>query len=339
MAGLRNFYDILDECRDCSKNLLLGNGFSVAYDRAVFDYQNLINDSKLPLKIKKIFNIFNTNDYELFLNNLKILSEIFHNRNIAVEMINLMQLIKRDLVRTILSKHPKSQFEIEIERKENTLLFLLNFDKIFTLNYDLLLYWTIMYYLDIKNGKVCSEYISANSNYKLDDGFNNNSPYDCVWTNNRGTQNVYYIHGALPIFYDNTNTYKIKYDVYNNVSLLKQIKDYIKGNVSPLVITEGDSDNKLQWIKQNRYLNDCYQQLGRMKDILFIHGHSLDENDKHIFEAINANQNIKAVYISVYNPSENEETIRQKAYELFNERINNKSLSVEFYNAQSVALW
>ena len=339
MSDLWNFDDLIQRCDNCDKNLLLGNGFSIAYDKTVFDYQNLINDSKLPLKIKKIFKIFKTNDYELVLNNLKILSEAFHNRNIAVELLNLMQLIKRDLVRTILSKHPKSQFEIEIKRKENTLLFLLNFDKIFTLNYDLLLYWIIMYHLDIKNAKVCSEYIGADPNYKPDDGFENNSPYDCVWTNNRGKQNIYYIHGTLPFFYDDIKTYKIKYDTDNDVSLLKQIKGYIKDNISPLVITEGNSDDKLQWIKQSTYLNDCYQQLGLIKDVLFIHGHSLDEKDKHIFKAINANPNINTVFISIFDPIKNEATIRQRANELFKERINDKSLIVDFYNAQSVSLW
>lgn len=339
MSDLWNFDDLIQRCDNCDKNLLLGNGFSIAYDKTVFDYQNLINDSKLPLKIKKIFKIFKTNDYELVLNNLKILSEAFHNRNIAVELLNLMQLIKRDLVRTILSKHPKSQFEIEIKRKENTLLFLLNFDKIFTLNYDLLLYWVIMYHLDIKNAKVCSEYIGADSNYKPDDGFEKNSPYDCVWTNNRGKQNIYYIHGTLPFFYDDIKTYKIKYDTDNDVSLLKQIKGYIKDNISPLVITEGNSDDKLQWIKQSTYLNDCYQQLGLIKDVLFIHGHSLDKKDKHIFEAINDNKNIKKIYISVHQQKENLKDKRKKSDTFFATREKEGTLNVEFYDAESVNIW
>ena len=59
----------------------------------------------------------------------------------------------------------------------------------------------------------------------------------------------------------------------------------------------------------------------------------------YVFDAINANQNIKAVYISIFDPLKNETDIIERAYELFYERIHDKSLSVDFYNAQSVALW
>lgn len=339
MTGLRNFEDLIQECIDCDKNLLLGNGFSIAYEKDTFTYQSLINESSLPQKIKKLFEIFNTTDYELVINNLKVLAETFSNRNISTEIKNIVELVKRDLVRTILNKHPKSQFEVNITRKENTLSFLLNYNNIFTLNYDLLLYWIIMYYLDIQNGKVNYCDILANSNHTIDDGFESYRSFDCVWTNKRKKQNIYYMHGALYLFHDETNTYKIKYDKFRDTSLLKQIKDYIKSNTSPLVITEGNSDDKLKWIRGNHYLNYCYEQFCQIQGVLFIHGHSLDDKDKHIFDAINTNPNIKAVYISIFDPKTNEENIRRKAYERFSERLNNQSLVVDFYNAQSVALW
>ena len=51
MTGLWNFYDLIEECRDCSKSLLLGNGFSISCNR-IFQYEDLFNESKLPNNIK-----------------------------------------------------------------------------------------------------------------------------------------------------------------------------------------------------------------------------------------------------------------------------------------------
>ena len=124
------------------------------------------------------------------------------------------------------------------------------------------------------------------------------------------------------------------------LSIIKQTQNrHVRRNESPLVIIEGNSNDKLRRINDNAYLKYCYQKLNQIKGVVFIYGHSLDYNDEHIFKAINANSNINAVYISIFDPVTNEETIRQKAYDLFAERINDKSLIVDFYNAQSVALW
>ena len=44
----------------------------------------------------------------------------------------------------IAENHPDHPFEIEKEQYAKCKQFLLNFDRIFTVNYDLLLYWAVM---------------------------------------------------------------------------------------------------------------------------------------------------------------------------------------------------
>ena len=322
------FEEAIKECAKYKKNLLLGNGFSRAYNDTAFNYKHLLEASKLPQKLKYLFEIFKTEDYERVINNLETLEQIFNNKeNIVKELRPIEELIKRDLVRTITNKHPTSQYEIEPERKAATLSFLSKFENIFTVNYDLLLYWLIIF-----NIKDCDKFWGD-----MNDGFSENSLKDCIWQTDRlmVIPNVFYLHGGLHLFNDERDTYKIKYDNENGVSLLKQIKAYIKHNISPLVITEGNSIDKKSWIEQNNYLQYCYNKLSEIEGCLFIHGHSLDETDQHIFDAINKNFKIKKIYISVHKDFENLDDKK----ELAKKRFCYKSHILHYYDAESTNIW
>lgn len=339
MTGLRNFDDLIQECIGCDKNLLLGNGFSIAHDNA-FKYSSLLEKSKLPNEIKDIF--YKNVDYEQTIERLNYFSKVFKAINedvIANKFNELTEKIKFNLVETL--TEIQANVKIYDNQNRNTFLFLSNFNNIFTLNYDLLLYWVIIYSVRLyQNSNNDYKNLVNYNNFYPRDGFDRNEDGDdCIWCLDRWEQNIYYLHGGLHLFYDTKNTYKLTYNANNNQTIIDKTKYWLERGTSPLVITEGNSDDKLKWITGNNYLNYCYEQLYQIQGVLFIHGHSLDNKDKHIFDAINANTNINAVYISIFDPVTNEATIRQKASELFPERIDNQSLAVDFYNAQSVALW
>lgn len=322
------FQEAIDECGNCEKNVLLGNGFSRAYDNNAFNYQNLVEASNLPQKLKGLFELFKTNDYELIINHLTNLANIFNKKHISQELLGAAELIRRDLARTISNKHPKSQKEIPIIRKEATLKFLKHFKNIFTLNYDLLLYWLIVY-----NRKECKNYWGNRK-----DGFSKHSNKDCIWLHNPNS-NVFYLHGGLHLFHDERNIFKIKYDNENRVPLLQQIKAYINDGVSPLVITEGSSEDKEFWINQNNYLQYCYNKLSEIEGCLFIHGHSLDDKDQHIFDAITANKKIDKIFISIYNPKINKKDMLKKAKLRFAEAEDDILSKIKFYDASTANLW
>lgn len=323
--AILTFEKAIQKCVDKEKHLLLGNGFSIGFSPDSFKYDAIYNASGLSAEILELFNLFNqTRDYELVISKLKDsmdVAQYLDQTSFAEKLFNYINLIKKDLVYTISNKHPKSQSYIADMAKNNTASFLSNFKNIFTLNYDLLLYWVFMY-----------------SKLKVDDGFTRHTDYDCIWENLRGKQNVFYLHGALHLFYDEFNTYKIKYNQKNNKTILEQIKEYINRDVFPLIITEGNSDDKLRWIRRNSYLQCCFSKLSKIRGVLFIHGHSLNETDQHIFDAINDNYNIKELYISIH---KTEEPDKKRAYakSRFGKRKGKNKIKLYFYNAQSAKLW
>ena len=330
MEKILEFEDAISETNSCQRNILLGNGFSIACDKC-FDYQSLFQFSQLPLEIKNIFQELNTNDFELVMNKFREVTDYcyshFHSEALADLLCNYQWLVRNDLIQCISHIHPKS-FEIAESRKKNTLKFLSNFRYIFTLNYDLLLYWLLMYNLNDLNKKFGD----------LKDGYRGCKEYYREWDKFNDWQNVFYIHGALHLFYKNRDTYKILSDTYYGASLLDITQQYQDKDIFPLVVTEGESKNKLDFINENDYLQYCYNKLSEISGVLFIHGHSLNETDQHIFDAINDNYNIKELYISIH---KTEEPDKKRAYakSRFGKRKGKNKIKLYFYNAQSAKLW
>src|SRR5690606_13184968 len=130
---------------------------------------------------------------------------------------------------------------------------------IFTTNYDLLLYWAIMenqssiksFLNDIqssskkKNVKNCLDFLSINDGFSKE----NNKMKWIEGKYNQSKQNVYYLHGALHLFAEDNNTYKINRN-WNNLfcNLLTQIHSNLDRKTQLLIILEGDSQRKLEAI-------------------------------------------------------------------------------------------
>ncbi len=114
-------------------------------------------------------------------------------------------------------------------------------------------------------------------------------------------------------------------------------RKYQDKDIYPLVVTEGASQDKLDFIKENDYLQYCYNKLSEISAVLFIHGHSLNETDQHIFDAINKNLIIKKIYISVHKDTENLDDKKKLAKERLNIFYSLRRLC--YYDADSANLW
>ena len=116
-----------------------------------------------------------------------------------------------------------------------------------------------------------------------------------------GSQNIFFLHGSFHIYEDNRNIKKIiqKQDrtVYNR---LEEIIHADEKNV--ICIFANESRDKMKQIQTNQYLNKCLEKLSDLSGNLVILGASLDENDKHIFDAVNSSE-ICRLYISTSNRS------------------------------------
>ncbi len=88
------------------------------------------------------------------------------------------------------------------------------------------------------------------------------------------------------------------------------------------------------------YLGKCLRSLSSCEGSLFIHGHSLAENDEHILRAI-VEAKFKAIFVSIHGDAESDENraIGERAEALALRRPERKQLEVEFYDADSAAAW
>src|SRR2546423_14725483 len=114
--------------------------------------------------------------------------------------------------------------------------FLAHFNRIYTLNYDLLLYWAFMQD-EIEPSLSC------------DDGFRtpDDGPADYVtWEpdNAYDQQKIYYMHGALHIFDAGAEIQKYTWR-NTGIRLVEQIRNALQRNLYPLFVAEGESLQKL----------------------------------------------------------------------------------------------
>ena len=99
MERLLEFEEVISETNSDQRNILLGNGFSIACDNS-FDYGTLFLFSHLPHEIKNIFNELNTVDFELVMNKFKKLQ-------IIVMTIFILKLLQHWKIANMIKKLPK----------------------------------------------------------------------------------------------------------------------------------------------------------------------------------------------------------------------------------------
>lgn len=139
------------------RHLLLGNGFSIACVPDIFTYRSLFekaNFKDMP-EVKELFNTFQTNDFELViqaleLSNLTLPAYGKQFIKIAKKMQEHADKLKEILIKTIAENHPAYPGMVDDRKYESCARFLSLFMNaensgcIYTINYDLLLYWTVM---------------------------------------------------------------------------------------------------------------------------------------------------------------------------------------------------
>lgn len=312
------------------KSIILANGFSIDCCKEIFSYKSLFQSANFSNEIENVFSTFCTNDFEKIIKILKDASKvisIYGDENVSKTLNQDGNNIKTELINVISDKHPSHQHKIHDSKFCSAYKFLSNFSKIFTLNYDMLLYWTLMLY---KRNEDLLKYLKIKTkNYK-----DNFGRYDdeLLWYRH-ASQNVFYLHGALHLFDDKFNIIKAETTSYEN--LMDVIKNNLDKDYYPLIVAEGSSDEKLNKISHNKYLQYAYENLTYLKGNLFIHGHSLDENDMHIFSQINTNKNIKKIFISVFEPDKNLEEMQQKVSQVFK----NEKQKIYYYDSQTARVW
>ncbi|GHU43550.1 hypothetical protein FACS1894190_14160 [Spirochaetia bacterium] len=136
------------------KHLLMGNGFSMAYDPSIFSYNALSTfiENSDDLLLKQLFKTINTKNFEIImqeLDNFAKIAEVFSaDKSLVNRIVQTNEKLKGSLIGAVQQLHPEHVFTIPDEKSSLCFKFLddylSNDGKVFTTNYDLLLYWVLM---------------------------------------------------------------------------------------------------------------------------------------------------------------------------------------------------
>jgi len=330
---------------DNKKHVLLGNGFSMACKSDIFSYDALFDRadfSSLTVGARELFELLETTDFEKVIEALKSASKIVEtyppsSKAVAEQMLKDADALKAVLVSAIAESHPEHLTEISNSRYANCREFLSKFERIFTLNYDILTYWAIMQ-MEIK------------PELKISDGFctpeYGTSPY-VVWEidNNFG-QNLYYLHGALHLYDAGSEIQKYTW-INTGVKLTEQIRDALDEEKYPIFVAEGTSEEKLTRIKHNAYLTKAFDSFSRIGGSLFVYGHSLAPNDEHVLRLIERGK-ITKLFVGIYGDPDAQSNkmiiaraklMRDRRDELIEGTRRRNKLEVQFYDASTAAPW
>ena len=326
------------------RHLMLGNGFSVAIRPDIFRYGSLFEKadfSDFP-EVKQTFDAIGSEDFEEAVQALEraalVLAAFTEDAPpISKRMCECAAKIKDVLVQTIAGQHPERPGDITDQQYDACINFLRNFrngtsdGRIFTLNYDILLYWTLMYGMDKKM-------ISFDDGFRTDRD-NADAGY-VVWDDSAHGQNVYYLHGALHLFDGGHELQKYTWG-RTDIALIDQTRSAIANNLFPLFVAEGSSQKKLDKIYHHGYLSKGLRSLNSIKEPLFLYGVSLSQNDKHLINLVVKNTKIRKLFVSLFGSTEspgNKQTIAA-ALAASTRRGARHPLEVYFYDSESAKVW
>ena len=342
---IMNYDKVLEDVKEQKRYLLLGNGFSMAYNPKRFSFTSLLDNAverELITKtspIYKVFIQFDTKDFEEVVKLLETSTKVLKTYGVLSKadekkILDDSKSLKKYLVDVITNNHPDKITEISDDEFFNSSSFIKNFEKVYTLNYDLLLYWSC-----IKLQSFIQEEQIQDSILDISDGFYD--PHEqttnyVVSGNDGASQNIYFLHGGLHIFDKKSEIIKNTFS-RTDKSLKEQTLENLNKDIYPIFVSEGTSEQKKAKIIHNAYLNHCYKSLssiGTKNSSLVIFGTLLKRNDTHIRKAI-LKSKVENIYIGVSNEDE------AKEFDDFIEQSSKlkKAKKVYFYDYRTAKVW
>ncbi|MCS5707941.1 DUF4917 family protein [Candidatus Berkiella cookevillensis] len=358
MVEVITFQQVLDKAKleKGHLRLLLGNGFSISLFPNIFSYSSLFEQAlskqlfeKVSKAIPDLFKVLDTFDFEHIMQLLAhatvVLPHYKDDPSVIKSINDDIEKLKQILVEAITSNHPNSPNEITESQYVACKKFLSHFESVYTVNYDLLLYWVVLKYLD--------ELGFTDGFHDPMTGVDPSDYYEKDYVSRSPGESssfkLHHLHGALHL-------YDAKYEnrkycwARTGVKLKDQILSALNNGLFPLFISEGDSKSKLTKINHNTYLASSFKSIGNIGGALVVYGMGFKENDEHIMNAI-VNSDITHIYLSVYGDIAstgnkhliaNVEKMKLKRDELNKNKKKNSSkklLNAYYYDAVSANVW
>jgi hypothetical protein len=261
--------------------LLIGNGASlVVWDK--FKYGSLYDTARtsnrfhqLGPKELAIFKRFNTENFEEVLDRLST-TEIM-NGILGIDSGYVQghyTNVQNALFEAVYYVHPPDELkDLNIRVFREIREALACHDHVFSTNYDLISYWSIM---TQPNGAGFKDYFWNAGGY-----FDANNVD--VWGN---PTRILYLHGGIHLArLANGRTLK-KSCTWEEGTLQESLWTPRNDEAIPLFITEGSSRDKERAISRSDYLSFALDEFKKYRKPLVVFGHSLSESDDHLASAI-----------------------------------------------------
>jgi uncharacterized protein DUF4917 len=285
MVNIISFEDAMKQAGE-NPSLMIANGFSVRY----FTYANLLEKAGLDPggPLLTLFKSLSTVDFEVVIRALEdaaLVERAYNKEKRAALLLSEADKLRNALVHAVRVTHPAHKEDIA-DQIPACVKFLARFETIFTLNYDLLLYWVIL-----ENTK------------QFKDGFGLAEDRDGFrWPFKTNAHcNVYNLHGGLHLF--KTANDEVEKRIDQGDGVIDAIASTITASKRlPLYVAEGTSVQKLARIYSVPYLRHCYQRLEDSENAFFVYGHSASPNDAHIYDAL-FKSDISHLYFCVHKPT------------------------------------
>jgi hypothetical protein len=283
-----------------AKSVILGNGFGISYDRATgnnsFNWDTLLDLCDIE-EGSQIHQLLSENhfDFELVhqkMNNAIDVIKMYSEKTKLVEKLEeQIQLLREQLIIAVSRSHPSSftaecgsvEYKKRQKRVGTCRKFLSNFDTVFSLNYDLLLYWV----------RCFENNFLGNDSFDKIDGELVFCPDDDA--------DFLFPHGSLFTYRDGVGATKCRSSRAHPI--LARLEENINLGKFPMCVSEGTGDQKLEAIKSNYYLNFSYNQIKESQGTIFTFGCSfLDSKDDHIIKAM-LKSPAERIIVGEYKPS------------------------------------
>lgn len=342
--SLLTYKQVIQKMGNGRFHLLLGNGFSIACN-PIYQYGRLYDFAKengLTEHVLGVFDYLGTNNFEGVMRLLEDgawLAKYYGlraNPKNKSSMTKDLESVKRALIVALTKTHLQIPNEVGEDRLKQCAEFLKPYHNIFTVNYDLLLYWVAM----------------SETELLRRDGFRDSEDDPeakyCVFSEHiGGDKGIFFIHGALHLYVEGGEVRKHTWSK-TGVRLIDRIEEGLSRGEYPLFVAEGIAEKKKIQIQADSYLSYCLGKLQRINNSLIIFGLSLGETDQHILDAISHNCGLSEVYVGIHGDPKStaNKDIQRKCLGLesirktiISHNKGGRELKVYFYNSATAPIW
>ena len=251
-----------------------GNGMSMNVWSG-FGYRRLYSVANLSTEAESIFSAIGTKNFEVVLEGLwqtRTVLDALGRRTSTID--RHYSEVREALIEAVTRVHPlPSQLPTATTRRIATTLD--SYQSVYTLNYDLLPYWSLIEHRD--DVRIADFFWSVGSTFDPA-----SADLHAGWTG------LYFLHGAVHLWLDVSTGISGKWRSSSG-GLLSGLAGKLSSapERQPLFVSEGTARHKRRTIKRSEYLSFAMQTLREEAEPLVIFGTSLGPSDAHVVSAIN----------------------------------------------------